>query len=339
MPKKILVIAPSWVGDMVMAQTLLRLLKQQDASVIIDVLAPAWTFSILKCMPEVSSAIEMSIGHGELNLRERYRLGKRLRQNQYDQAIVLPNTFKSALIPWFAKIPVRTGWVGECRYFLLNDARRLDKTKYQLMIEQYMALGLPKGASLPTYYPYPLFDISEAAQKAVLDKHQIKLTHQPIIALCAGAEFGSSKRWPAEYYAAVANQKIEEGFAVWLFGSPNDRSTTDRIMELTAHRCQNFAGQFELSETIAMLSLIFGMVTNDSGLMHVASALKKPLIAIYGSTSPDFTPPLSNTSTILKLNLECQPCFQRECPLKHHRCMLDIKPAEVLDIIATWSKT
>jgi heptosyltransferase-2 len=338
MPKKILVIAPSWVGDMVMAQTLLRLLKQQDATVIIDVLAPAWTFSILKCMPEVSAAIEMPVGHGQLNLRERYKLGKSLRQHKYDQAIILPNTFKSALIPWFAKIPVRTGWVGEWRYLLLNDARRLDKTKYKLMIEQYMALGLPKDAALPIYYPYPLFDISEAAQQAVLNKHHIQLTNKPIIALCAGAEFGSSKRWPAEYYAEIAKQKIKEGYRIWLFGSPKDKPVTDSIMQLTDHQCENFAGQFELSETITMLSLIVGMVTNDSGLMHVASALKKPLIAIYGSTSPDFTPPLSSTSTILKLHLDCQPCFQRECPLKHHRCMLDIKPEQVLAIMAEWGK-
>ena len=336
-PRKILVIGPSWVGDMVMAQSLFRLLKAQHPDVELHVLAPAWTFSVLGCMPEVDQAIEMPIGHGELKLLERYRIGRSLRAAQYDQAIVLPNSFKSALIPFIARIPLRTGWLGEARYLLLNDYRKLDDKRYPLMIEQYLALGLAPNAALPAPYPYPAFQVTPAAQEAALAKHQPLWRDRKILALGAGAEFGSSKRWPLEYYAELANRKIEQGFDVWLFGSPKDKVITDQIMALTANRCENFAGRLELSESIAFMSLTWGLVTNDSGLMHIAAALQKPLIAIYGSTSPRFTPPLSAQAIILQLNLACQPCFQRECPLVHHQCMRDITPERVDTAMSVWS--
>ncbi len=335
----LLIIGPAWVGDMVMAQSLFKLLKQRDANVSIDVLAPAWTFSLLSCMPEVSSAIALPLTHGELNLRARYQLAKQLQTHQYDQAIVLQNSFKSALIPWLARIPRRTGWRGEFRYGLLNDLRYLDENRYGLMIEQFMALGLPRDAALPAVYPYPEFTVTPEKQAETLAKYQPIYRGRPILAISAGAEFGPSKRWPADYFATVANKKMAEGWDIWLFGSAKDKSVTDTIMSLTQYQCENIAGRTELSETIALLSLVSGMVTNDSGLMHVAAALKKPLIAIYGSTSPAFTPPLSATATILKLSLACQPCFKRTCPLKHHRCMRDLTPDLVLNAIKQWSVT
>ncbi len=337
MAQHILVIGPSWVGDMVMAQCLFKLLKQNDPDILIDVLAPAWTFSLLTRMPEVSQAIETPFAHGELNLIGRYKLAKQLKQNAYDQAIVLPNSFKSALIPWLAGIPKRTGWRGEFRYGLLNDVRVLDKSHYPLMIDQYMALGLPPHHELPAKPAYPSFTISKEAQEAVLAKHQPLWRNRPVLALCAGAEYGPAKRWPAEYYAQIAKEKIAEGWDVWLLGSQRDRAVTDVIMDLTDQQCENLAGLPNLAETIDLLSLVSGVVTNDSGLMHVAAALNKPVIAIYGPTSPAFTPPLSASSHVLQLSLPCQPCFARTCPLKHHRCMRDLTPNQVLAIMQTWS--
>lgn len=337
MIKKILIIGPSWVGDTVMAQSLFKLLKARDTNVIIEVLAPAWTFSLLSRMPEVSQAIEMPLTHGELKLRERFQLAKKIKDRCYHQAIILPNSFKSALIPWLAKIPVRTGWLGECRYVILNDIRYLDKKHYPLMIQQYLALGVSREEALPSLYPYPAFAVDEASQAMTLAKHQLsKLPNKPILALCAGAEFGPSKRWPEEYYAAVANKQLAEGWAVWLFGSYKDRPVTEKIMALTEYRCENLSGKVELAETIDLLSVVTGVISNDSGLMHVAAALKKPVIAIYGSTSPVFTPPLSEQATVLKLNLDCQPCFERECPLGHHRCLRDLTPEKVLAALANW---
>lgn len=336
MAQRILIIGPSWVGDMVMAQSLFKLLKQRDATTIIDVLAPAWTFSILGRMPEVANAIESPLAHGEFKLSTRYQLGKRLKAKHYDQAIVLPNSFKSALIPWFAAIPKRTGWRGECRYVVLNDVRHLDKKRYPLMIEQYMALGLPPNAPLPTHYPQPAFHVSEQSRAATLAKHQPVWRGRPVLALCAGAEYGPAKRWPQEYYAQVANEHLAKGWDVWLFGSQKDRPITEKIMALTDHRCENISGRLQLAETIDLLSLVSGVVTNDSGLMHIAAALQKPLVALYGSTSPAFTPPLSTDANILQLTLDCQPCFARECPLNHHRCMRELTPDRVLAITALW---
>lgn len=332
-----LIIGPSWVGDMVMAQALFKLIKQLDSQCVLHVLAPAWTFSLIAAMPEVQKAIEMPFAHGELCLKKRVQFAKSLQQNCYDQAIVLPNSFKSALIPWFANIPIRTGWRGEWRYLLLNDIRVLDKKRYPRMIEQYLALGLKKNASLPNPYPYPFFKNDTAKVNQILSKYHIPLQeHKKKLALCAGAEFGPAKRWPEAYYAAVANQKISEGWEVWLFGSRKDLAVTDKIMAATQNRCINFAGRLELSETVALFSLVSGVVTNDSGLMHVACALQKPLIAIYGSTSDRFTPPLSDCAQVLKLALPCQPCFKRTCPLSHHRCMRDISPNKVLTAMQSW---
>jgi len=330
MSNKILIIGPAWVGDMVMAQCLFRLLKQRDPNVVIDVLAPAWSLPILARMPEVSSAIVMPIGHGAFALRKRYQIGKSLRDKKYTQSIVLPNSFKSALIPFFANIPVRTGWMREMRFLILNDVRRLNKKRYPLMIERFIALGLPSNAELPQPLPIPSLQISAESCAQALKTHQLSL-ERPILALSPGAEFGPAKRWPEEYYAQIANAKLNEGWDVWLFGSAKDNEVTERIMALTQQRCINLAGKTKLEEAVDLLSVATMVVSNDSGLMHIAAALNKPLVVVYGPTSAGFTPPLNAQAKIISLALPCQPCFQRECPLQHHRCMRDLKPSQVLE--------
>ena len=330
---KVLIIGPAWVGDMVMSQCLFKLLKQRDPEIIIDVLAPAWSVPLLARMPEVTGSLVMPIGHGKLNLRERYRIGKSLREKHYQQSIVLPNSFKSALIPWWANIPVRTGFRGEMRYGVLNDIRILNQKRYPLMIEQFMALGLPPDASLPKEYPQPELKISPENVEQTLTKYQLT-KDRPILAICPGAEFGSAKRWPEEYYAAVANEKLRAGWQVWIFGSANDQSVAEKIMQLTEQKCINLTGQTKLEEAVDLLSLANVVLSNDSGLMHIAASLQKPLIAVYGPTTPTFTPPLDKKAKVLSLSLPCQPCFQRICPLKHHRCMNDLHPQKVIDVMA-----
>jgi heptosyltransferase-2 len=337
MKNNILVVGPAWVGDMVMAQCLFKLLKQRHPHVTIDVLAPAWSLPLLARMPEVSSSIVMPLGHGQFGLPERYRLGKSLRAKKYDQAILLPNSFKSALIPFFANIPVRTGWRGEMRYVVLNDVRTLDEKKYPLMIERFMALGLQSNEKLPSEYPLPELQISAETCAKALANHQLKKTEQPILALCPGAEFGPAKRWPENYYAEVANAKLNEGWAVWILGSPKDGPVAEQIMDLTQQRCVNLTGRTKLEEAIDLLSLATVVVSNDSGLMHISAALRKPLVVVYGPTTAGFTPPLHDKAKILTLALECQPCFQRECPLKHHRCMIELRPERVINAISDLS--
>lgn len=328
----ILIIGPSWVGDMVMAQTLFQCLKQRHRDCAIDVLAPDWSRPILERMPEVRAALSLPLGHGVLDLAARRRIGKSL-AGQYEQAILLPNSLKSALVPWFADIPLRTGWKGEMRYGLLNDLRPLDKARYPLMIERFMALAYPAGAELPQPYPQPRLAIDEASREAALAKFDLSL-EQPVLALCPGAEFGEAKRWPAEHYAQVAEAKIRAGWQVWLFGSKNDHAGGEdirmRLIPGLREEVSNLSGETSLAEAIDLMSAATAVVSNDSGLMHVAAALNRPLVAVYGSTSPGFTPPLADQVEIVRLGLECSPCFDRTCRFGHYNCLRQLEPQQVI---------
>jgi len=329
---KILVVGPSWVGDMVMAQSLFITLKNARPDCQIEVLAPAWSLALLERMPEVDKAIAMPLLHGQFGFFDRIKLGKKLRSNHYDQAILLPNSWKSALIPFVATIPVRTGYMRECRWGLLNDVRWLDKNLLTMTVQRFVALGLPKTTALPPECPIPRIVINEEQQNQVIEK--FKLTgSEKILALCPGAEYGEAKRWPASYYAEVAKQKIAQGWQVWLFGSDKDKATAEQINHEVSGACIDFTGRTSLAEAVDLMSLVDVVVSNDSGLMHVAAALDKKIIALYGSSDPGFTPPLNNKAHVISLKLECSPCFKRECPLGHTRCLTDIKPEQVLDAI------
>ncbi|MGE3920455.1 MAG: lipopolysaccharide heptosyltransferase II [Gammaproteobacteria bacterium] len=327
---KILVVGPAWVGDMVMAQTLFKLIKQQTPEVTIDVLASDWSRPLLERMPEVNEALSLPIQHKQLALGIRYKVAKALRNKGYDQAILLPNSFKSALVPFWAKIPKRTSWLGEFRFGLSNDIRYLNKTKLPLMIERFMALGLPANVELPKDLPKPSLQVSADLVREAVEKHQLYPDSKPILAMCPGAEFGPAKRWPSHHYAEVAREKLASGWQVWLFGSPNDRVVTDEIQTACEGQCINLTGKTNLAEAIDLLSLASAVVCNDSGLMHIAAALERPLVVVYGSTSPKFTPPLADQVKILSLNLSCSPCFKRICPLEHNKCLTDLKPKQVL---------
>lgn len=327
----ILIVGPAWVGDMVMAQTLFTRLKQLLPSAQLDVLAPSWSQPLLARMPEVRDAITMPIGHGTLDLKTRYALAKSLRSKHYDQAFVLPNSWKSALIPFLANIPRRTGWRGEWRYGLLNDIRRLDKARYPLMIERFMALATPAEAPLETPYPKPKL-ISDAQHGAACLKKFNLNNDTPILALCPGAEFGPAKRWPERHYAEVAKHYLEKGWHVWLFGSPKDRPVTDQIVALAGNGpIHNLAGDTSLAEAVDLMAFAHLVLSNDSGLMHIACALQRPTVVVYGSSSPDFTPPLSDQVDIVRLGLDCSPCFERTCPLKHLNCLEQLAPEKVLN--------
>lgn len=317
---------------MVMAQSLFIALKKRQPDCRIDVLAPAWTFSLLQRMPEVTETIEMPLGHGKLGLLQRIRLGKTLREHRYTQAILLPNSWKSALTPYFAAIPKRTGYIGECRWGLLNDARRLDKRALPMTVQRFVALAFPYQPAAAQDYPLPQLHISEQNVAAVREKFNLD-SNGNILALCAGAEYGPAKRWPGEHFAAIANAKLEQGWQVWLFGSAKEQEVNSEINRATGQRCIDFSGMTTLAEAVDLMSLAHTVVSNDSGLMHVAAALGKPVIALYGSSDPNFTPPLSPKAQILSLHLECSPCFKRECPLEHTRCLKDIEPERVLTAI------
>lgn len=334
---KTLIIGPSWVGDMMMSQSLYRTLKQLNPDIEIDVMAPLWCRALLAKMPEVSQAIAMPLGHGEFALSKRYQLGKSLRENHYQQAIVLPNSFKSALIPYFAKIPKRTGWKGEMRYGLLNDLRKLNKQAYPLMVERYVALAYPKqemhsAKDIPQPILWPKLHVTMPEILETLTAFDIP-QDAPLIGFCPGAEFGPAKRWPDYHYATLADMIVKQHAKVLIFGSANDRQVGEQIMAKMTHsdQCINLAGKTQLDQAINLIAACKAVVTNDSGLMHVAAALDRPLVALYGPSSPDFTPPLSNKAEVIRLITGYHRVRRGDAEQGYHQSLIDIKPDQVFE--------
>jgi len=322
---KILIVAPSWVGDALMSQPLLTLLKQREPDATIDVLGPGWALPIYRRMPEVSGTIESPFQHGELALGKRWRLGLGLRAAHYDRAYVLPNSFKSALVPAFARIPLRTGFVGELRQALLTDARALDKQALPLMVERFAFLAGPPGSALTRPVPRPRLQVGIEERDTLLARLGLPL-HGRIACFCPGAEFGPAKRWPSVHFASLAGKLSAAGYGIWLVGSAKDRDIGEEIRAAGADMAINLCGRTNLDEAVVLLSRADVVVSNDSGLMHVAAALDRPMVALYGSSSPGFTPPLSDAARIVRLGVPCSPCFQRVCPLGHFDCMMKLGP-------------
>ena len=336
---KILVIGPSWVGDMMMSQSLYRTLKAEYPSAEIDVMAPAWCRPLLARMPEVNQALAMPLGHGALGLGERRRLGRALRANRYDRAYVLPNSFKSALVPFFADIPQRTGWRGEMRYGLLNDVRVLDKAAFPLMVQRYVALAYDKGVmrsakDLPQPLLWPQLQVNDGEKSQTCSAFGLS-AERPMIGFCPGAEFGPAKRWPHYHYAELAKQLIDEGYQIVLFGSAKDHEAGNEILATLSNEqqawCRNLAGETQLEQAVILIAACHAVVTNDSGLMHVAAALNRPLVALYGPSSPDFTPPLSHKARVIRLITGYHKVRKGDAAEGYHQSLIDITPQRVLE--------
>lgn len=326
---KILIVAPAWLGDMVMGHSLIQVLKNQHPNAEFAILAPKSTLTVTELMPEIGQRFVLEDGHGEFSLKRRWQLAREIRKERFDAAYVLPNTLKSAIIPFLAGIPRRVGWKGEGRYFLLNDLRHGVKT-LPLMVERYVALGDPPGQfKAGDAFPCPRLVVPEALREQVIEKFQLRRPGK-ILTLSPGAAFGPAKKWPAEYFAAVATAMIDEGIQVWIIGAKNEVDAGNEIIAIEP-RVRNFVGETSLLEMAALLSLSDQVLTNDSGPMHIAASLDKPVIAIFGSSSPGFTPPLGDKICILEKNdLSCRPCFQRTCRFGHYACLREIRPDQVL---------
>ncbi|MFA4970286.1 MAG: lipopolysaccharide heptosyltransferase II [Sulfuritalea sp.] len=321
---KILVVAPSWIGDTILAQPLLALLKRKHPDARIEVLAPDWSAPLLARMAEVDAVIVNPFRHGEFNYGARRALGRRLAGADFQQAYVLPNSWKSALIPFFAGIPRRIGYQGESRYLLLNERHRLDVAAHPQLVQRYAALAGPLPGSLPLPHLSSSIQQQQAARLAL----NLPLDAAPVI-FCPGAEYGPAKRWPAQHFAALARLVATPQNPVWLIGSAKDAAVGDEIAAAAEGAALNLCGRSTLEQAIDLIASARCVVSNDSGLMHVAAALERPLVALYGSSSPSYTPPLSAQAKIVSRNLPCSPCFKRECPLGHFDCMNGITPQQV----------
>jgi len=330
---KVLVVGPSWVGDMVMAQSLFKLLLEQDGEANIDVIAPPWSLQLLARMPEVRSAFELNVAHGELGLGKRLKLGRSLRANRYDRAIVLPRSLKAALVPYAAEIPVRTGWRGEWRFGLINDMRVLNRNVLDQTVKRFLALGARVSESPVTHIPLPALKIDVENLHRLLVSNGLRMD-VPVVALMPGAEYGPAKCWPVQNYTELARRLAELGAHVWIFGSAKEFAIGRSICEgATSPGVHNLCGKTALVDAVDLLSATNAAVTNDSGLMHVAAAVGTHVIALYGSSTPDYTPPLTAAKTVFYERLECSPCFERHCPLGHLNCLHAITVDSVLDCL------
>ncbi|TAK90394.1 MAG: lipopolysaccharide heptosyltransferase II [Burkholderiaceae bacterium] len=319
-----LIVAPNWIGDCLMAQPLLMRLKAQGQH--LTVLAPPAAAAVFRFMPEVDEVIEAPLAHGKLQWRMRRQLARELRK-KFTRAYVLPNSLKSALIPWLARIPVRVGYLGEQRYFLLNQIFRKEKSAERApMLQHYAALAGVSDASLPNpQLQIPATLIEKTCAEFQLDRAR------PLIALCPGAEYGPAKRWPAAYFARLAElvSQAQPQAQIILLGSAKDRAIAAEICAATSTPPHNLCGKTTLAQACALIAASNAVVSNDSGLMHIAAACARPQIALFGSSDPRHTPPHSTQAKVEWLHLECSPCFARECPLGHFRCMKELTPERV----------
>jgi heptosyltransferase-2 len=325
-------VAPAWVGDAVMAHALIRVLAAEHVDQALEVVAPPSTAPLFERMAEVGAVHRLDVRHGELGLRARRRLGRVLASAGFEVAYVLPNSWKSALLPVFARVRRRIGFVGELRYGLLTDARRLDVKALPRMVDRFVALARPAAAAALEDVPPPRLQRDVAAARALRGALGLEGTG-PVLACAPGAEFGAAKRWPAEHFAMLAARHAARGGSVWLFGSSADTSVTARVLAAVPApyrpAVHDLAGRTRLLEALDLLGEVDALVSNDSGLLHVACALERPVVALYGSTSPRFTPPLGARARSLSLELPCAPCFERECPFGHLRCLRDLSPDRV----------
>jgi heptosyltransferase-2 len=333
---RILIVAPSWVGDSILSEPLIALLRQPYEEPQIDVLAPPWCAPVYARMRGIRKIIESPFVHGRLDLAARRALAIKLRAENYSRAIVLSNTWKSALVTWLARIPIRTGYVGEARWALLNDPRKLQKLLVPRLVNRYAALAGTPGKLMPAP-PAPVLVPNMANRSAAVRALSLK-TRRPVAVLCPGAEFGVAKRWPPNQFAELAALFLRDGFRVWLVGSPNDKlasATVLQSMDDSSRQIHDLCGRTDLGTAIDLLSLASLVVSNDSGLMHAAAAVGVPVVALFGSSSPEYTPPLSPLARIAKIDIECSPCFKRECPLGHFKCMRELSPNLVYDLART----
>jgi heptosyltransferase-2 len=332
-----LVIAPQWIGDAVMSEPLMRLLASRGER--LSVVALPWVAPVYRAMPEVSAVIEAPFRHGGLQWRARRELARSL-AGQFDRAYVLPNSFKSALLPWLAGIALRIGRQGESRWGLLN--RRLPNPapgQRPPMVDFYLALAQSENPHAQG--ARPRLGTDSALTDSTLQAHGLTAGGYGVFA--PGAEFGPAKRWPPGHYAALASLL---GQTVVLLGSPKEAQDAQFIATALADapvRCVNLIGRTRLPEAFALIGQARWVVSNDSGLMHLAAALGVPQVALYGSSSPLHTPPINPLARVLWLKndasyrpaLDCAPCFQRHCPLGHLRCLNDLSPDRVAREVAS----
>ncbi len=323
----ILIVPYLWIGDFVRCHSVVKLLRQRFPDRPVDMLASTLCAPLTDYMPGVRKAVIVDLPRRRLALGQQKALAERLKNEGYGSALIMPRTWKAALAPYFAGIPVRTGFVGEARFFLLNDMRYGEK-QLPRMVDRCGALALAPDATIPADWPLPELKVASEETAAWRGKRGLDRDDRPVVALAPGA-VGPAKRWPKDYYAAVARKLLADGFAVWVLGGPGEKTLAADIVGDTQAR--DLTGN-NLRDAILALAHAGAAVSNDSGLLHVAAALGTPAIGIFGPTSPWHWAPLNPLAGTIETatKLDCRPCHKPVCRLVHHRCMRDIAPEEII---------
>ncbi len=319
-----------------MAQSLFITLKQRQPGCEIDVVSPEWSLPVLQRMPEVRQGIALAVQHGQFSFTMRYRLGRSLRAKHYSHAIVLPRSWKSALVPFFAGVPVRTGYKGEMRFGLLNDMRALDRTVLTRTVQRFVAHAYAESevSVTPPETPFPELRSDKENTNRLFEAFGLHL-EKPVVGFMPGAEYGPAKQWPPGYFAKLAALLTERGYQVWVFGSAKEQDLGKEIINNGTGDVYDLCGKTELVDVIDLIACAEQVVSNDSGLMHIAAAMGVRVNVIYGSSTPDYTPPLTDSAEIYYKQLSCSPCFARTCKYGHYDCLSTITPDEVFNRIAT----
>jgi heptosyltransferase II len=337
--QRILIIAPHWIGDAVMSQPLLAGLKQTNASQTIDVLCTPWVAPIYRACKEINKVIEVDFQHGALQWGLRRSIAKQIKANAYNRAFVLPNSFKSALIPWLAGIPIRIGYRGELRFGLINHVLANPSRQARTpMVEHYVRLLEATETSLPSLSTslQPKLSITDRAIERVKVSFE-GLGSKPFYVFAPGAEYGPAKRWPSSHFAELATKilRADANAQIIILGSKADHVLGQAIHDQSnaTGRIHNWCGVINLEEAMAVIAQSAQVISNDSGLMHIAAALSVPQIALFGSSNPKHTPPLSKQAKVIWLGLACSPCYQRICPLGHLDCLTKIEAEQVYTML------
>ncbi|MTW15276.1 lipopolysaccharide heptosyltransferase II [Rhodoplanes serenus] len=327
--RPVLLVPYMWIGDFVRCHSVVRLLKEQDPERPVDVLTTAMVAPLLDYMPGVRKGIVRDLPRGRLAYAEHRALADQLRPEGYGQALIMSRKWKAALAPFLAGIPVRTGLVGEMRFGVVNDLRWGEKTLPR-MIDQCAVLALPKGAPRPAEWPMPQL-VVPAAELTAWRARLGLAAERPVAALAPGA-VGPSKRWPAASYGEVARRLAAEGFDVWVVGGPGEAPLAAEIAAIGGDRVRDLTGT-DLRNAILALAAADVVVSNDSGLLHVAAAIGTPSIGIFGPTSPWHWKPLNPIAAVIETAtaVPCRPCHKPTCAMGHHACMRDIPATTVLE--------
>ena len=332
----ILLVPYTWIGDFVRCHSVVRLLKSRMPHRPVDVLTTSLCAPLIDYMDGIRKGVVADLPHGQMALAARQALAKRLRQEGYGTAIVASRSWKAALAPFLAGIPVRTGFFGEMRLGLLNDIRFGEK-KLPRMIERSAALALPKGVPLPAHFPLPELRVPAGEVSGFLQRRGINAEAGRAVAMAPGSHASPSKRWPAEHYSGLAQTLAIQGIPVWILGGPNETALARQIADGAAGLgapVRDLTGN-DLRDAVLALAASGAAVSNDSGLLHVAAALGTATIGIFGATSPWHWAPLNPLAAVMEPQTEvtCRPCHQPTCRFGHHRCMQEIGVPQVLDAV------